>query len=119
MTMAVNYNYVGGALLRDVYVITVGGVYNSGGGVKGAEERLVIKNGRGASTIHNDKLVITVGVQGVVRRWSVRWSPTRGTAACERFGFVRHHHAGEFKCGVAVLEDGSIGCELGSCELGS
>ena len=56
MTVTVDYNYVGGALLCDVYVIA------SGGGVKGAEERLVIKNRCGAATIHNDKLVVTICV---------------------------------------------------------
>ena len=62
MTVMVDYNYVGGALLHDVHVITIIGVYNSGGGVKGAEERLVIKNQCGAATIHNDKLVVTICV---------------------------------------------------------
>ena len=83
ITATVDYNYVSGALLCDVYVVTVRSAYSSSGGMKGAEERLVIKNGCGAATIHNDKLVVTVGVQGVVRGWSAGWSFARGTAACE------------------------------------
>ena len=88
MTVMVDYDYVGGALSHDVYVITVGGAYDSGGGVKGAEERFIVKNRCGAATIHNDKLVVAICVQGVVRQWSAGWNFARGTAACERFGFV-------------------------------
>ena len=62
ITITVDYNYVSGALLCDVYVIAVGSVYDSGGGVKGAEEGLVIKNRCGAATIHNDELVVTICV---------------------------------------------------------
>ena len=62
ITTTVDYNYVGGALLCNVYVVAVCGSYNGGGGMEGAEEGLVIKNGRDASTIHNDKLVVTVGI---------------------------------------------------------
>ena len=58
------------------------------GGMKGAEEGLVIKDGCGAATIHNDKLVVTVSVQGVVRQWSAGWSFARGTSVCKQFGFV-------------------------------
>ena len=88
ITITVDYNYVGRALLCDVYNVAVGGVYSSSGGMKGAEERLVIKNGHGAATIHNDKLVVTVSVQGVVRQWSAGWSFARGTSVCKQFGFV-------------------------------
>ena len=88
ITVTVDYYYVSGALLCNLYVVAIGGAYNCGGGMKGAEEGLVIKDGRGAATIHNDKLVVTVGVQGVVGRWSAGWSFARGTAACERFGLI-------------------------------
>ena len=88
MTVTVDYNYVGGALFRNVYVITIGGVYSSGGGMKGAEERFAIKNQCGAATIHNDKLVVAICVQGVVGQWSAGSNFARGTAACERFGFI-------------------------------
>jgi hypothetical protein len=66
ITVAVDYYYVGGSLLRDVYVVTVGGAYYRGGGVKGAEEGLVIKNRCGAATIHDDESVVTICVQRVV-----------------------------------------------------
>ena len=62
MTMAVDYYYVGRSLLHDVDVVTVSGAYGSSGGVKGAEEGLVIKNRCGAATIHNDELVVTICV---------------------------------------------------------
>ena len=58
----VDSDYVGGIFLCNLYIVAVGCVYNCCGGMKGAEEGFVIKNGCGAAAIHDDKLVVTVSV---------------------------------------------------------
>ena len=95
LTITVDDNDVGGALLCNAHVVAIGCMHDSCGGLEGPEESFIIEERCGASAIHNDEAIVAVSEERVVGWRRVRHSLARCAAVCEGSGLIRHHHAGE------------------------